>query len=158
VTHSATPDQLLVVRGGVEHGDRRGRTLGFPTANVPIAQDELLDGVWAGWVDCRAGRHVAAISVGNRPTFYGRAGFRLLEAHLLDFDGDLYGEVIDVWLAHRLRSQRRFADVGELTAQLAADVAATRAWAAGVAAELPHLEDRLVATPLGVPVPVRLSA
>jgi FAD synthase len=158
VTHSATPEQLHVVRGGVEHGDRRGRTLGFPTANVPIAQDELFDGVWAGWVSCGAGLFVAAISIGNRPTFYGRTGFRLLEAHLLDFEGDLYGEVIDVWLARRLRSQQRFADVGELTAQLAADVAATRAWAAEVTLELPRLEDRLVATPLGVPVPVPLSA
>jgi riboflavin kinase/FMN adenylyltransferase len=154
----AHPDHLLVVRGGVERGDQRGRTLGFPTANVAISNDELLDGVWAGWVDCPSGRHVAAISIGNRPTFYGRAGFRLLEAHLLDFDGDLYGDIIDVWLVHRLRGQRRFASVAELTTQLTADVAAARAWAATAVAELPRLEDRLVASPLGIPLPVRLSA
>lgn len=148
----------LVVRGGVEHGDQRGRTLGFPTANLAITDDALLDGVWAGWVDHRGGRHTAAISVGSRPTFYGRHGFRLLEAHLLDFDDDLYDEVVDVWLVHRLRGQRRFAGVADLTAQLTADVAATRAWAATATVHLTHVGEALLTVPLGIPVPVARTA
>ena len=149
---------LLVLRGGVERGDQRGRTIGFPTANLAITDDALLDGVWAGWVECRDRRHVAAISVGNRPTFYGRRGFRLLEAHLLDFDEDIYDEVVDVWMCHRLRGQRRFSGVAELTAQLAADVAATRAWAATATREVPFAPDALVTAPLGVPLPVPRTA
>ncbi|MET0460694.1 MAG: riboflavin kinase [Ilumatobacteraceae bacterium] len=150
--------RVLVVRGGVERGDQRGRTLGFPTANLPIEHGELLDGVWAGWVDCRGQRHAAAISVGHRPTFYGREGFRLLEAHLLDFDAEIYDEIVDVWLCHRLREQRRFAGVAELTAQLAADVAATRAWIGTEAPDAPAVHDALVAVALGVALPVSLTA
>ena len=148
----------LVVRGGVERGDQRGRTLGFPTANLAITDDAVLDGVWAGWVERPRPRHVAAVSVGRRPTFYGRHGFRLLEAHLLDFDADIYDEVVDVWLVHRLRGQRRFAGVGDLTAQLAADVAATRAWAATTTIGLSRVGDALLSVPLGVPLPVRRTA
>jgi len=73
----------VVVRGAVERGDQRGRTLGFPTANLSIDGTALEDGVWAGWLDRGAGLHLSAISVGGRPTFYGRAGQRLLEAHVL---------------------------------------------------------------------------
>jgi len=158
VTERLPDPPVLVVRGGVERGDQRGRTIGFPTANLPIERDGLLDGVWAGWVDCRGRRHAAAISIGHRPTFYGRDGFRLLEAHLLDFDEDIYDEVVDVWLCHRLRGQRRFAGVAELTAQLAADVAATRAWVGTDSPHAPLAHDALVTVPLGVAVPVARSA
>ena len=120
--------ELFVVRGGVELGDQRGRTLGFPTANLSIEGTMLGDGVWAGWVDRGTSRHLAAISVGGRPTFYGREGFRLLEAHLLDFDDDLYGEVITVWLCHALRGQRRFPSLEALVDQLHHDVNACRTW------------------------------
>src|SRR5690606_15677908 len=81
------------VAGIVASGDQRGRQLGFPTANIPLgADDQLADGVYAGWYLRPDGaRHPAAVSVGRRASFYD-AGVRLLEAHLIDFDGDLYGE------------------------------------------------------------------
>jgi riboflavin kinase/FMN adenylyltransferase len=135
-----TSDGVAVLRGAVELGDQRGRTLGFPTANIPLEGGDLDDGVWAGWVHRAAGtRHAAAISVGRRSTIYGRRGVRLLEAHLLDFDEDLYGERVAVWLSHRLREQRRFSSLDALKAQLIVDVAACRAWcqSAGVAVSLP---------------------
>ena len=78
-------------------GDGRGRKLGFPTANVRIGPEvELADGVYAGFVELGDGtRHLAAVSVGRRPHYY-EAGERLVEACLLDFDRDLYGEKIRV--------------------------------------------------------------
>ncbi|WP_432542988.1 riboflavin kinase [Kineococcus sp. SYSU DK002] len=131
----------LVVSGVVEHGDERGRLLGFPTANVAVPGHGLRDGVWAGTVQVDPGGggalHVAAVSVGHRPTFYGRDGHRLLEAHLLDFTGDLYDRTVEVRLHVRLRPQRRFDGTDGLVAQVHRDVAGTRAWAAG--AGLGHL-------------------
>jgi riboflavin kinase/FMN adenylyltransferase len=134
---------VIAVRGRVELGDQRGRTLGFPTANLALEDSDLDDGVWAGWFDRAAGtRHAAAISVGRRSTIYGRHGVRLLEAHLLDFDDDLYGEAVTVWLCHRVRDQRRFPSLDALKAQLFVDVAACRQWcqSAGVASVLPGAE------------------
>ena len=123
------------VEGIVIPGDRRGRLLGFPTANVAVPAHQWRDGVWAGTVqlDPAAGGpvHVAAVSVGHRPTYYGKNGPRLLEAHLLDFSGDLYGRRVLVGLHVRLRPQRRYAGSTELVEQLHRDGAGTRAWAAG---------------------------
>ena len=118
------------VHGVVEHGDHRGRTIGFPTANVAVAGDIQLpgDGVYTGWYDRPGGHaHPAAISVGRRPTFYAENGLLLVEAHLLDFDGDLYGEHPGVRITSWLRSQTRFGSIEDLTAQLGRDVEATRA-------------------------------
>ena len=118
------------VRGVVSHGDARGRTLGFPTANIPIPADLALpgDGVYAGrYVRANGEQHLTAISLGRRPTFYELSGTRLLEAHLLDFDGDLYGEMGTVVFERRLRRQRKFDSVDALVAQLHLDVARTRA-------------------------------
>jgi riboflavin kinase/FMN adenylyltransferase len=118
-----------VVRGVVEHGDQRGRLLGFPTANLSIEGVVIPDGVWAGWFERASGeRHGAAISIGSRPTFYGRDGARLIEVHVLDLDADLYDEVVTVWLVTRLRAQRRFKSIEALVEQLRADVTASRAW------------------------------
>ncbi|NAZ86346.1 riboflavin kinase [Kineococcus indalonis] len=128
----ASAPPVLQVHGVVEHGDERGRTLGFPTANVAVPEHGLRDGVWAGTV--RLGpdgpERVAAVSVGHRPTYYGKDGARLLEAHLLDFSGDLYGRQVVVSLHVRLRPQRRFSGSADLVEQLRRDVADTRAWAA----------------------------
>ncbi len=126
---SAVPE-IYAVCGVVEHGDQRGRMIGFPTANLPIEQQAHLDGVWAGWIDTRSRLLPAAISVGNRSTFYGEDGFRLLEAHVLDFDEDLYGQTVTVWMCARLRDQRTFASVEALVEQLGEDVRGARAWAA----------------------------
>ena len=87
------------VRGVVRHGDARGRKLGFPTANVAVPAEIQLpaDGIYAGWFEDAGGDvHSAAISLGRRPTFYEEADVSLLEAHLLDFDGDLYGQLARV--------------------------------------------------------------
>jgi riboflavin kinase/FMN adenylyltransferase len=117
------------VQGLVEHGDHRGRELGFPTANVAVAGDIQLpaDGVYAGWYVRPDGtQHRAAISIGRRPTFYADNGLLLVEAHLLDFDDDLYGEHARVRVASWLRSQTRFGSIDDLKAQLSRDVEATR--------------------------------
>ena len=118
------------VRGPVVRGDGRGGPdLGFPTANLAVADDIALpaDGVYAGhYRRPDGGVHRAAINVGRRPTFYepGTAPV-LVEAHLLGFDGELYGEPARVSFAHRLRDEQRFDSVEELVAQMRADVAAT---------------------------------
>ena len=126
----------------VGHGDHRGRELGFPTANVEVPNEIQLpgDGVYAGWFHRADGsRHPAALSLGRRPTFYETADVSLLEAHLLDFAGDLYGERVRVDFVAHLRGQVKFASVDELIAQMAADVAATRpALAAGTPSWIPE--------------------
>jgi hypothetical protein len=120
---------LPICTGVVEHGDARGSDLGFPTANVALLDPHLPDGVWAGWVyRRRESGKLSVISVGTRPTFYNGAGARLVEAHLLDFDGDLYGERITVVMHRRLRGQRAFRDVSSLLRQISRDVASTRRW------------------------------
>jgi riboflavin kinase/FMN adenylyltransferase len=144
-----TRTQIIIVHGGVERGDQRGRTIGFPTANLAVENTPVMDGVWAGWVQRGADVHVAAVSVGTRPTFYGRAGFRLLEAHLLDFDEDIYDELVTVTLVRRLRGIVRFGGVDELVAQLHDDVAATRAWAMTAAPPPVHLATAAAQAPLG---------
>jgi len=118
------------VRGTVEHGDERGRDLGFPTANVAVPAEILLpaDGIYAGWYARPDGSRLpAAISLGRRPTFYEAAERSLLEAHILDFSGNLYGERARVQFISRLRGEVKFDRVEDLIAQIDKDVAATRA-------------------------------
>ena len=111
-----------VVRGTVIHGEKQGRALGYPTANIrPAAGDLPPFGIYAGRVLNRP----AAISVGVRPTF-GRALEPLLEAYILDFDGCLYGQELEVELTEFLRPERRFDSIEELVAQIASDVATVR--------------------------------
>jgi len=134
ITHDL-PDGVthVVVDGIVARGDERGRQLGFPTANVHAADGVRFDGVYAGTVQIdpehNGPTHVAAVSVGHRPTYYGAEGLRLLEANLLDYSGDLYGQCIRITLRVRLRPQHRYVDTPALVRQLHLDVEATRAWA-----------------------------
>lgn len=117
------------VRGVVAHGDARGRTLGFPTANVSVPGEILLpaDGIYAGLFERPDGSvHRAALSLGRRPTFYQQAHASLLECFLLDFDGDLYDEHVKVRFVRRLRGEKRFDSERSLIAQMHDDVAATR--------------------------------
>jgi riboflavin kinase/FMN adenylyltransferase len=117
------------VRGIVTPGDRRGHGLGFPTANVGVPDLVAVpaDGVYGGWYLRPDGvRRPAAISVGRRPTFYEDRALVLLEAYILDFDGDLYGEAARVEFVAHLRGQARFESVEELVAQMDRDVVATR--------------------------------
>jgi riboflavin kinase/FMN adenylyltransferase len=117
------------VRGIVTEGDRRGRLLGYPTANVAVPANVALpaDGVYAGWYLRPDGlRRAAALSLGRRPTFYEEADLSLLEAYLVDFDGDLYGEPARVEFVAYLREQAAFANVDQLIEQMGRDVEATR--------------------------------
>jgi riboflavin kinase/FMN adenylyltransferase len=117
------------VRGVVRRGDQRGRELGFPTANVAVPDGMQLpaDGIYAGWyLRPDGGVHPAAISLGRRPTFYDAQPFSLLEANLLDFSGDLYGEQARVQFVARLRGEVRFDSVEDLTRQIARDVERAR--------------------------------
>lgn len=121
--------RLHEVRGPVVEGDKRGRLIGFPTANVSVPGAVCLpaDGVYAGWFERDDGMvHPCAINLGRRPTFYEHADLSLLEAHLLDFDGDLYGEQVKVRFAHFLRSERKFDGIEAIAAQLQLDVAHAR--------------------------------
>ncbi|MFW6186436.1 MAG: riboflavin kinase [Actinomycetota bacterium] len=121
---------MTVVEGIVEHGDARGRTIGFPTANLAICDPGVEDGVWAAQIRVDSDQWaVAAVSVGRRRTFYTGQGPRLLEAHLLDFNGDLYGRTMRVELTVKLRGQQSFSSIQTLMDQLHRDVEATRAWA-----------------------------
>jgi riboflavin kinase / FMN adenylyltransferase len=117
------------VRGTVVEGDRRGRELGYPTANVAVPNRCCLpaDGIYAGTF--RGGDGVtrsASISLGRRPTFYESADASLLEAYVLDYDGDLYGQSVAVQFVARLRGEVRFESVDALVAQIAQDVEETR--------------------------------
>ncbi|MDQ3680016.1 MAG: bifunctional riboflavin kinase/FAD synthetase [Actinomycetota bacterium] len=117
------------VRGRVGRGDARGHQLGYPTANVAVPAEILLpaDGIYAGWYERPGGRvHASAISLGRRPTFYENALVSVLEAHLLDFDGELYGEEARMSFVARLRGEERFGSAEQLVAQMGRDVEAAR--------------------------------
>ena len=113
----------LEVEGTVVTGDQRGAGLGFPTANLGVGPDLLVPGfgIYAGAVGDRR----AAVSIGVNPHYGGTE--RRVEAYLLDWAGDIYGERLVVELWQRLRDERVFADEAELVAQIARDVAETRA-------------------------------
>jgi riboflavin kinase/FMN adenylyltransferase len=109
----------FMVEGTVVSGDRRGRELGYPTANI-IPDDRLAipgHGIYAAFADGVP----AAVNVGVRPTFESGRGV-LIEAYLIDRDEDLYGRLLRVAFVKRLRGERRFDDVDELVRQMAADV------------------------------------
>ncbi|NJN19270.1 MAG: bifunctional riboflavin kinase/FAD synthetase [Oscillochloris sp.] len=114
------------LRGTVVQGDQRGRTIGFPTANLALAENHLLpaNGVYACRVDLGDSYVPAVTNIGVRPTFDGLR--RTVEAHLLDWDGDLYGHSIRVDLIQPLRGERKFNGIEELVAQIGRDVAAAR--------------------------------
>ena len=122
------------LEGVVVRGDRRGRDLGFPTANLLTSPYAAVpaDGVYAGWLvrsratarTAGAQRLRAAVSIGTNPTFSGRQ--RRVEAFALDFDGDLYGERVALDFVSRLREQRRYDGVEPLVAQIEQDVTDAR--------------------------------
>jgi riboflavin kinase/FMN adenylyltransferase len=110
------------VEGVVVRGERRGRELGFPTANVLHSRYAAVPahGVYAGWLELRGERRMAAISIGTKPTFAGHD--REVEAYVLDFDGDLYGEHVALDFAAHLREMRRYEGVDPLVRQMREDV------------------------------------
>lgn len=120
---------FVLLEGVVVRGDGRGRELGFPTANVEVPAGTSLpaDGIYAGWLERSDGkRHLAAISIGTRPTYYGAHGELLVEAFVLDFEDDLYGERVRVGVGERVRGQVRFEGEDELVAQMALDADSVR--------------------------------
>jgi riboflavin kinase / FMN adenylyltransferase len=119
----------FTLRGPVLHGDARGGGIGFPTLNIGVAADRALppNGVYVTRARLESGvEYMAATNIGVQPTFDGRE--RRVETHLLDFEGDLYGQVVTVGLLHRLRPELKFDGIDALVAQITADVAATRAY------------------------------
>ncbi|HET7380750.1 MAG TPA: bifunctional riboflavin kinase/FAD synthetase [Gaiellales bacterium] len=130
VGHAA---QLLgrphLLEGVVVRGDGRGRGLGFPTANLETAPRSALPGtgIYAGRAHLPDGSHAAAVSVGYNPTFSDDRRRVRVEAYLLDFDRDIYGQRMDLELMRRLRGEERFGSVDELVEQMHHDVDGVRA-------------------------------
>ncbi len=115
--------------GTVVHGDHRGATLGFPTANLSLGERLCIpgDGIYAVWarVEGHDGVYQGAASIGLRPTF--GPGRRQIEVYLIGFDGDLYGKQMSIELVARLRGEERFESSAALVAQMIEDVKATKA-------------------------------
>jgi riboflavin kinase/FMN adenylyltransferase len=119
------------MRGTVAHGDKRGRTLGFPTANL-VPDNALVvpdHGIYACRAEVGGERRIAAVNVGVRPTFQTGRGL-LVEAYLLDFDGDIYGQELRLEFLERLRGEKRFDSVDALVEQMHLDVDEARRIAA----------------------------
>ena len=114
--------------GRVAHGHKRGRTIGFPTMNVPLLRRSTpLRGVFAVEVHGLDARTLPGVAnMGNRPTLEGDDRF-LLEVHLFDFDGDLYGRLVEVDFIERIRDEHKFASFDALRAQIQRDVVQARA-------------------------------
>lgn len=113
--------------GEVVEGDRLGRQLGFPTANLDVAGRVLPpNGVYAAWVPVDGRRIAAAVNIGTRPTVDRTAVQVRVEAHLLDYSGDLYGRRLELELGERIRGELRFGSKEDLVAQIHRDVAVVR--------------------------------
>jgi riboflavin kinase/FMN adenylyltransferase len=113
----------FMLEGEVVHGEKRGRELGYPTANIVPTPGLVVpaNGVYAAW----ANGNPSAVNVGVRPTFDSQLGL-LVEPYLLDFDADLYGQTLRVAFAERLRGEQKFGSVDELKEQMARDVEQAR--------------------------------
>jgi len=112
--------------GPVVHGFERGRTIGFPTANISVAADRALPalGAYATFAHVSGRRLAGATNIGRRPTF--DAGHISVETYLLDFEGDIYGERMELEFVHRIRGEVAFESVEELTSQIRQDVETAR--------------------------------
>lgn len=115
------------ISGKVIHGRQLGRTIGVPTANVELGMRQMLplNGVYAATVDTRQGTYPAVVNVGHAPTVTDDSPLSV-EAHLLDFDGDLYGECVEVRFGPRIREERKFASLEALRSQIARDIGYVR--------------------------------
>jgi riboflavin kinase / FMN adenylyltransferase len=129
-------DTRLRIHGAVVHGNARGRSLGFPTANIEIeggVDGAPERGVWAAWAAWQGSvPRMAVVNVGVRPTFAGET--LSVEAHVLDFSGDLYGRGLEVDLVAKVRDERRFSDAAALSAQIGIDIERARALLMGARA------------------------
>ena len=117
---------LFTISGKVLNGNKIGRKLGYPTANLKIDQTiALTDGVYVAQVLYENHLHDGVASVGQKPSIGGGAG-RNLEVHIFDFSGDLYGRQIEVTLTEFIRPEKRFATMEELKKQIEEDCAQAR--------------------------------
>lgn len=116
------------VSGAVVHGEKRGRTIGFPTANVAVWSEQVLPaaGVYACRASIGAETFMAVTNIGVRPTFNGQSV--TVEAHVLDFDRDIYGHTMTLTFEKRLRPEQKFTGIEALIAQIRADTEAGRAY------------------------------
>lgn len=114
--------RLYRLEGEVVHGEGRGRTIGFPTANIDVWDEQALPakGIYAGWVHLGSEVFMSVANIGNRPTFGGK--IVTVEAYLLDFDRDIYGQNIAFDLVKRLRPEIKYNSVEDLVAQIRRDV------------------------------------
>lgn len=121
-------DRPFVLEGVVERGAGRGKGLGVPTANLRVPDRMILPklGVYAGWLRVKGVRHPMVCNVGVNPTFGDRTT-PVVEAHVLDFDADLYGQIVEIEFTHRLRDELRFESVDALIDQMNDDIARARA-------------------------------
>ncbi len=112
--------------GKVVEGDQRGRAIGIPTANIAAWPEQILpaNGVYATWAIIGGDAIMAAANIGHRPTFSGDAV--TVEAHLLDFNRDIYGENLELRFEKRLRAERKFDGLDDLVAQIKSDISASR--------------------------------
>jgi riboflavin kinase/FMN adenylyltransferase len=120
---AADMDRPYRLEGTVEHGASRGRDLGFPTANLQLAEKVILPklGVYAGWLWWRGEKYPAVMNVGLNPTF-GDRDTPIVEAYVIDFDQSLYGEPVEIDFIHRLRDELKFDAVDALVEQMHKDV------------------------------------
>ncbi|MBM7854443.1 riboflavin kinase/FMN adenylyltransferase [Desulfohalotomaculum tongense] len=115
---------LPFVQGVVVTGDRRGNAIGFPTANINLNSKTLApaNGVYSVHVEINGETYLGVANIGRKPTFNKTGGTRNLEVHLLDFSGNIYGQLITVKFLRRLRSEQRFNSVNELICQIEQDI------------------------------------
>ena len=117
------------VLGTVVAGDKLGRKLGFPTANLSVHSEQFPpNGVYAVAARWREETFPGVVNIGVRPTVHAAGGQRLLELHLFDFDRDIYGEEVEVAFRRFVRAERKFANLDELRAQIGRDAAEVREW------------------------------
>ena len=118
--------RLFSLDGTVVEGDGKGRILGFPTANISINESRLVpgDGIYATWAYVDNKKYVSATSIGNKPTFDGIS--RLIEVYLLDFDGDIYGDTIEIEFSEHIRGQFKFENQEQLIAKMNEDIIKVR--------------------------------
>lgn len=122
-----------IIEGEVVYGERRGNTLGFPTANLEIENKLIVpaNGVYSVKVRVGQDSYWGVTNIGIKPTFHGNTYARTIEVHLLDYDGNLYGRKIRVQFIRKLREEKRFHNVGELVRQIERDISEARVDASG---------------------------
>jgi riboflavin kinase/FMN adenylyltransferase len=116
------------ISGRVVHGAKRGRQIGFPTANMQVWDQQVIpaNGIYAGWVHLNGVRYMAATNVGVRPHFDGQD--ITIEPYILDFDRDIYGQQLTVTFEKRLRNEAKFDSLAALIEQIGMDVDQSRAY------------------------------